>query len=75
MAYPSVSIFRRRVRVVRQLAKTMERILTRESKLNRTRERERERERAQMPDSSGFITRILKVAEAEGFHVVRRLAS
>ncbi|PDT50170.1 hypothetical protein CO661_00440 [Sinorhizobium fredii] len=71
LAYPSLSTFRRRVRIERQLANTMERILDLEAKRNRA----RERERARMPDASDFITRILDAAEAEGFHVIRRIGS
>ncbi|KQX43246.1 MULTISPECIES: hypothetical protein [Ensifer] len=64
---PSLRTFQHRVRLERRLASAMQRIRDREAR----RKRAFERERARMPQASDFIARILDIAEAEGFRVVR----
>ncbi|MGN7802363.1 hypothetical protein ACTJKE_06455 [Ensifer sp. 22521] len=63
----SVRTFQRRVRLERSLARSMQRIRDRQTK----RMRSLEKDRARMPQASDFIARILEIAEAEGFRVVR----
>lgn len=64
----SLRTFQRRVRLERQLAQIVERILDREAK----RRRAQQAERARMPsDASDLVARILDAAEAEGFSVVQ----
>ncbi|KSV81778.1 hypothetical protein N183_14795 [Sinorhizobium sp. Sb3] len=64
----SLRTFQRRVHLDRSLARSMQRIRDREAR----RKRALEKECARMPQASDFIARILDIAEAEGFRVVRR---